>query len=253
MIFDCDSHLSPYRNHAKAIDAAGLNNLFEEAGVERALIWLMPQGVDDVRESNRYVHQSARRYPRFLPFGWTNVAEGLGKAKDEVKRCLLEYGFPGVKLNGAQNEYAIDCREAMLVCETIARYDGMIAFHIGADSPDFTSAYRAANVARAFPETTILMVHMGGAAEPDRAHEVIEVAKVHPKMMLIGSAIAAQRVKQAIDILGSERVLYGSDSPFHSLDTALADYASMLNEYSEIQRDMVMYENAARIFLGQPD
>jgi len=240
--------MSPYVNHDKAIDAAGLNEMFETAGVERALVWLMPQGVFDVSESNKYVYENSKLYPRFFPFGWVNVREGVQKAKDDVKRCLSEYGFPGVKLNGAQNDFPIDSKEAMQVCEFIAGEGGMIAFHIGEDIPDNTAVFRAANIAKTFPETTILMVHMGGAGDPSRAKEVVEAAKQHSNMLLIGSSIEISKVKDAIDALGADRVLYGSDSPFHSLDDALRDYQLMLGAYSEAEKDAVMYKNALRVF-----
>lgn len=248
MIFDCDTHMSPYRNHDRAIDAKGLNNLLETAGVDKALVWLMPQGVSDVSESNEYIYESAKIYPRFLPFGWANVMEGVDKAIDDVKRCIIDFGFKGVKLNGAQNEYKIDSPEAMKVCEAIAANKGIIAFHIGADSPDNTGAFRAANVAKAFPETTILMSHMGGAGEPDRAEEVIEHAKRCPNMMLIGSAINVSRVKLAILELGADRVMFGSDGPFRDVAGAIGGYLQTLSDIEQTEMDAVMYKNALRIF-----
>jgi predicted TIM-barrel fold metal-dependent hydrolase len=70
-----------------------------------------------------------------MPFGWVNVREGLENAKKDAEQCLSEFGFPGVKLNGAQNEYQIDSPKAMAVIERIAAHDGIVAFHIGVDSP----------------------------------------------------------------------------------------------------------------------
>ena len=248
MIFDCDTHLSPYRNFDGAIDAAGLDDMLASAGIDRSLIWLMPQGVDDVSESNRYVYDSAKQYPRFFPFGWSNVREGLEKALYDAKMCLSDYGFKGVKLNGAQNDYHIDCPEAMKVCEYISKEKGIIAFHIGADFPDNTSAARASNVAKAFPETTILMIHMGGAGEPDFAREVIDAAKIYKNMMLVGSYVNIEHVKAAIDELGAERVIYGSDAPFSEPIGVLKQYDTMLSGYDQEVKEAVMYKNAFRIF-----
>ena len=250
MIFDCDTHMSPYVNHDRAIDASGLNDMLQKAGIDRALVWLMPQGVDNVSESNKYIYDSAKTYPIFFPFGWTNVMEGVDKAIDDAKRCLVEYGFRGVKLNGAQNNYPIDSPDALKVCEVIAKNNGIIAFHIGADSPDNTGAFRAANVAAAFPDTTILMVHMGGAGRPnpDRSAEVIAEAMKHQNMMLVGSEIYPEKVKIAIDTLGAGRVMYGSDSPFSKTEDALNNYKELLKEYDDEVRDAVMYKNALRVF-----
>lgn len=249
MIFDSDTHMSPYKNFDGAINAEELNDILAESNVSKAVVWLLPQDVDDVSESNRYIYDNAKKYSRFaVPFGWSNIREGEEKAIKDARICLEEYGFRGVKLNGAQNHYPIDCPPAMRVCEVIARNKGIIAFHIGSDEPDLTSARRAGNVAKAFPETTILMIHMGGTVEPDHSREVIEAAKIHSNMMLIGSAIDVSRVKTAIDELGPERVMYGSDIPFRDPKACAAMYEKMLEPYSREVRDLVMYENAKRVY-----
>ena len=249
MIFDCDTHMSPYRNFEGAVNAEQLNDMLARGGVDQALVWLLPQEVEDVSESNLYIYENAKKYPRLaVPFGWANVMEGEQKALQDARTCLLEYGFKGVKLNGAQNAYYIDSPSAMRVCEEIAKNGGVIAFHIGADEPDFTNASRAAAVAKAFPETPIMMVHMGGAGSPDRSSEVIAAAKECPNMWLIGSAIGAASVKTAIDELGAERVMFGSDSPFADPRACAAAYDEMLRPYDQAVKDLVMYQNAQRLF-----
>jgi len=56
----------------------------------------------------RHIRFFGRRRGRILGFGWSDPNLGIQKAKDEVKRCIDEFGFYGVKLNGAQNDYSID-------------------------------------------------------------------------------------------------------------------------------------------------
>lgn len=170
---------------------------------------------------------------RMVPFGWANIREGAEKAREDARLCLEEYGCAGVKLNGAQNEYYIDCPEAMSVMEVVAARNGMIAFHIGADYPDFTDPIRAERAARAFPDTKFLMVHMGGAGEPDVSQRVIETAARNPNMYLVGSAIPAAKVKAAIDTLGPDRILFGSDTPFYDAADVIREYDRMLSGYDE--------------------
>lgn len=248
MIFDADTHLSPYRNFELSIDAAEWSDIIDRAGIDKALAWLLPQKVNDVAESNRYLYESAKRYPKMVPFGWANIGEGKEKALRDAIICLEEYGFSGVKLNGAQNSYFIDSLEAMEVCEAIAKRGGIIAFHIGADAPDHTSPWRAAASAKAFPKTPILMIHMGGALEPDVSETVIEAAREHSNMMLVGSAIGVDKVKNAIDALGASRVMFGSDTPFFDAIDHLSNYHSMLKPYSEEDARLVLGGNAQRIF-----
>ena len=252
MIFDADTHMSPYRNFPDAISAPELNDRLAAAGVDKAVCWLLPQGVDDVSESNRYIYDNCKQMPRFVPFGWANVMEGEDKAVRDAITCLDEYGFRGVKINGAQNYYPIDSLAAMHVCEEIAKRKGVIAFHIGFDEPLMTSPFRAATVASAFPETPILMIHMGGASatEENASRTVIDVAKLCPNMYLIGSAIQAECVKTALDELGAHRVMFGSDVPFRDPLACIRDYDEMLQGADAQTRKQVMYQTAYDLFCG---
>ena len=136
----------------------------------------------------------------------------------------------------------------MSVMEGVAARNGMIAFHIGADYPDFTDPIRAERAARAFPDTKFLMVHMGGAGEPDVSQRVIETAARNPNMYLVGSAIPAAKVKAAIDTLGPDRILFGSDTPFYDAADVIREYDRMLSGYDEEVRRKIMGENAGRLF-----
>lgn len=253
MIFDADTHMSPYKYTDNSVSAEQARDVLQRAGVDKAVCWLMPQMVDDVSESNRYIYDRCRSIPMYVPFGWANVREGEDKAVRDAVTCLEEYGFCGVKINGAQNEYPIDSLPALHVCEEIAKRNGIIAFHIGTDSPNFTNPYRAGLAANLFPETTIVMIHMGGASKTDHnvSRHVINVAKTCPNMVLIGSAIGAKDVKIAIDELGSDRVMFGSDFPYGNIDASLADYRQMLGGYDASAAENVMYNTARRVFLDR--
>lgn len=248
MIFDCDTHLSPYRMLPESIDAAEWNDAMERAGIDKAICWLMQQKIDTVFESNRYIYQSAKRYSRMVPFGWVSLKEGIDASLDETTRCLQEYGFRGMKINGSQNFHNIDSPETLRIVERIAQLGGMVAFHIGADSPEYTHPRRAAVVARLYPEMPVIMVHMGGAIEPDVSESVIEIAAENPNMMLVGSSVPVAKVANAIRRLGPERVLYGSDTPYHESATVILErYRSMLREFDAETSELVLGGNAMRM------
>ena len=130
----------------------------------------------------------------------------------------------------------------------IAGLGGILGFHIGADYPEYTSPLRAENVAKRFPGMPVLMIHMGGAGTPDVSESVIEAAGRNPNMYLIGSAISVDKVKQAIDVLGADRVMFGSDTPFADPSEVLLRYEEMLASYSEEVKQKVMGLNAKRLF-----
>ena len=209
MIIDADVHISPTPQGGNSVTVDELLRRMDRAGVERALTWLQPPYErGEVTQGNAYVYQAARAHPdRIVGFGWTDPSLGVERAKDEARRCVEEYGFPGVKLNGAQNDFVIDDPEISLpVIETIAALGVALALHIGADAYERTHPSRAGAIARRFPELPILMVHMGGAAFHDLSRAAIETAQACPNLTIVGSAVRPIPILRAIKTLGAERV-----------------------------------------------
>ncbi|GHV37746.1 hypothetical protein AGMMS49546_06520 [Spirochaetia bacterium] len=249
MIIDADTHISP-TDDENAIRVEELIRQMEKSRVDRALCWLQPPYMRAIDDSLKYVYESVRTYPdKLLGFGWVDPHFGVEKGKATVKKCLDEYGFYGVKLNGAQNSYRIDDEKmALPIIEEIAKAGSILAFHIGTDAYDYTHPYRAANIAQRFPELTILMVHMGGVSSPDLSSVCIEMAVKHKNMHLIGSCVRYNSVVKAIQTLGASRVSFGSDTPFSIMHADVCAYQAFLSDLftAEDQR-LVMGENICRL------
>jgi len=247
MIVDCDSHFSPFRKLPISINAEEWNDQMAEAGVDKAICWMMQQHLDEPQQSNKYVYDNSKKFARIVPFGWIMLPQGLQKTLDEVKRCLEEYGFYGIKINGSQNHHNIDSEESLKVIDMVAKAGKIVAFHCGAEAPEFTDPARAARIAKLYPELRIIMVHMGGVIEPDMSEKVIEAAKTSPNMMLVGSAIPIQRVANGIRKLGADRILFGSDTPYHGRTREkLDEYREMLKEFDAKTSELVLGENGKK-------
>ena len=109
MIIDADTHISPTFESGNSIPVEELIRRMDRAGVDRAVTWLQPPYGREVKHANAYVYEATKRYPdRILGFGWADPNLGVEKARDMLRKCLSEYGFYGVKLNGARvNPYAL--------------------------------------------------------------------------------------------------------------------------------------------------
>ena len=250
MIIDADTHISPTGEDANAITIDELLRRMDRAGVAKALTWLRPPYMREIDESNAYVRQAVQQYPaRILGFGWADPRLGLDKARDAVKRCIEEYGFYGVKLNGAQNSYYIDDPGISLpIVEEIAKTGKLLAFHVGTDAFEATHPFRVAKIARMYPEVQILMVHMGGVGYADLSNAAIEMAQECPNLTLIGSAVRAVAVLKAVRVLGADRVCFGSDTPFALMHVELAKYNALLDgEVTPEEKQMIMAGNIARL------
>jgi predicted TIM-barrel fold metal-dependent hydrolase len=250
MIIDADTHISPTGEDAMAITVDDLLRRMDRAGVDKALTWLRPPYLREIDASNAYVYQAVKQHPdRILGFGWADPRLGVDKAKDAVKKCIDEYGFYGVKLNGAQNSFYIDSPVLSLpVIEEIAKTGKLLAFHVGTDAYEQTHPFRVGKIARQFPEVQILMVHMGGVAYADLSNAAIEIAQAHLNLTLVGSAVRAVAVLQAVKTLGATRVCFGSDTPFALMHVEVAKYNALLDgEVSAEEKQDIMAGNIARL------
>ena len=248
MIIDADTHISPTGGDF-ALEAHMAR--MARSGVDKTLTWLKPdyEGTG-IEGHNAYVYQAMQKYPdQILGFGWADPTVSVEHALKMVHQCIDEYGMHGIKLNGAQNYYYVDDPELSLpVIDEIAKTGKLLAFHIGPDEYERTHPFRAAKIARLYPEMGILMVHMGMTSS-DMNDAVIEMAQECPNMVLVGSATTAKAVLKAIQILGADRVCFGTDAPFQMQHVVRATYEALLeDEVSEEEKALVMGGNITRLF-----
>jgi len=248
LIVDADTHISPTGgNFALEAHMARM----ARAGVDKTLTWLKPDYAGTgIEGHNAYVYQAMQGYPdQILGFGWADPTVGVDHAKDMVKKCVYEYGMHGAKMNGAQNNYYIDDPElALPVAQEIAKTGKLLAYHIGPDAYERTHPFRAAKVAKMFPEMNILMVHMG-MTDRNMINAVIEMAQECPNMYLVGSATTYRAVLTAIKALGADRVCFGTDAPFQWPHVVLATYNAALDgKVTKEEKALVMGGNIARLF-----
>ncbi|NLG51924.1 MAG: amidohydrolase family protein [Chloroflexi bacterium] len=249
MLIDADCHISSSKFNNVAITADELIAKMDRDGVDKALVWIAPPYTRDIEPENKALYEATRRYPdRLLGFGWANPHLGHQRTLDDIHRCFEEYGFLGIKFNGAQDDYVIDDPElALPYIEEAARFGKPIAFHIGADFYENTHPIRMGRIAARYPNIPMLMVHMGGAALPSLDRSAVEVAAEHPNITLIGSAVSPKSILRAIQVLGPDRVAYGSDTPFQLLHVELAKYRALLRDLPADAQVRVMGGTIARV------
>lgn len=248
MIVDCDIHISA-RGEEGELAVEGLMRLMDENGVDKAIAWPMVSYTRQVAEDNRAIAQGMKKYPeRIIGFGGLNPQLGIEQARDELKRCIEEYGMKGFKLNGARDGYYIDDPElAYPLIEKASQSGVVLAFHSGVNDPARTHPWRIGNIARSFPNTKILMVHMGGAGSPGLYDAAIKIAQQFPNINLVATEADPKAIKRAIKVLGATRVCYGSDEPFTLMKVALAVFKVLLEELSTPDRELIMGQNILRI------
>lgn len=247
MLFDADTHISSERGGMRS-SVNRLLSAMDTAGIDKALVWLHPAQTQDeycdYDAQNEYVFREASRHSdRLTPVGWLNPLNSTdAQIERRIQKLREEYGCGCVKLNGAQNFYDITSPRMMeCVLPMLTRAGMALAFHCGNDIN--THPRKVQKIASMFPNTSILLVHMGQTA----CEEAIAAAKISPNIMLVGSGMSDYSyVRQAVLSIGAHRICYGSDFPFANMREMLIEYDSALEGVSDADKALVMCENIAR-------
>ena len=134
--------------------------------------------------------------------------------------------------------------------EEVAKRDLILAFHCGANDSARTHPWQVGQIAKKFPETTILMVHMGGAGfGPALYDAALRAAKECSNICMVASECSGEAIENAIRTLGADRVMYASDTPFVAMKYGWAQIQAVLEDFSEEEKKLVMGENAAKMLI----
>ena len=92
----------------------------------------------------------------------------------------------------------------------------------------------------------ILVAHMGGVGHADLTDAMIEVAQECPNIMLIGSMVRTKAIWKAIEQLGTDRVCYGSDTPFDIMHACVGKYKALIEDLPLDDQEKIMGGNLLR-------
>jgi len=249
MYIDADTHLNG-RGSGPGINADELLRQLDAVGVDMAISWPMVSLAGATAADNLAIYQAAQKHPdRIISFGGVNpVVAGIEDAKAELKQCLDDYGVKGVKLNGARDGYYIDDPKLSLpLIDMVASAGRVLGFHCGANDFEKTHPFRIAKISEMYPDLKIMVIHMGGSGAPHMHDAVIELAAQYPNWYLIDSEADYRKVLQAVDILGADRVCYGSDTPFCPMRYERGMRDVIYQDLTPEQKALVMGGNIARM------
>ena len=211
MVIDAHVHIGSF----------GVTYPFAESGTDGVIRLLRNQGVDyalvssakalwyDCAEGNREALVASKEYKEIFPLLVVNPWHP-DEALRDLKNCRRE-GFVGVKMHPNCHGYALSSRLAEPVlrfceCERIP----VLTHCAGGDPLSGDRAVRA--VAERFPDLVLVLGH--GGIFSDR--EIAQVAKDHPQLYIeISVEYEAGKLEATVDMLGTDRIMFGSDCPLH--------------------------------------
>ena len=186
-----------------------------------------------------------KKHPeQIIPLVWTNASEGK-IAYDMLEHYLRDEGFAGAKLQSLFDGYTVDAPCVDPVMELARHYKKPVFIHCG--HPPFSLPWQIGLLAKRHPDVPIVMIHMGhghGVYIEGSVNTALEYDNLYLECsgMPMGSWI-----KAAYEQVGSNRIMFGIDSPFH--DPSVEIQRVMTCGLDDKALQDVFYNNAAK-FMG---
>lgn len=180
----------------------------------------------------------------FVSFCYLNPLLGERAVMGEIERCVTRYGVRGIKLEVANNA-AHSCmrhiaRAARTFNLTVLQHSWSTT-HIGdrkhQSDPEDTAAF-----ARRFPDVRIIMAHLVGIG-----YRGVLAAKGLPNLYVDTSGGFPEEglIEYAVEHLGADHVLYGSDLPIRELSVKIGSILSA--NIPAAAKRQILAENTARL------
>ena len=235
-IIDAHSHVGRFGSWANvSCTAEELLEKMDASRVERSVLF----GPD-----NLLIRRTVRGHPmRFVGYVWPNPHDK--GALRLVTEAVRTWGFKGIKLHPLVNAFLPTDEEVTPIVEFAGKERIPVAIHSG--HPPFSLPWSIGELAEMYPEVRIVMLHMG------HAHGVyiqaaINTAKKHDNIILETSGVSMHsKIKEAVEKVGEDRVVFGSDYPFHDYSVELQKVK--VAGLTESQEELVLYRNAMKLLL----
>lgn len=192
------------------------------------------------------------RTPGFRSFGSIHPANPEWPA--ELER-IAALGLKGIKLHPEYQQFFVDDPAAIQVVKAASAYGLWVLFHAGADvglpPPFHCTPDRVIRLRQAVPEARIILAHMGGYLLWE------EVLRALPEMdALLDTSFCLPNHPERWDLFaslirenGTDRILFGTDSPWEDQGIALQRTTDFFARYAFTpdEQAAILSQNARRI------
>ncbi len=240
---------------ARLATAEELLTAMEEEGMAQAVVFGFPwRRLSTMRRHNDYILEAQHRYPRHLiGFACVNALES--GAAGEVERCLAA-GCRGVgELAFYQEGLGSDILTALApIADLCQGYGVPLLLHTnepvghtypGKSPMQLGDLYK---LIQAFPDLTIILAHWGGGLffYQLMKKEVADVLRhVYFDTAASPYLYRPEIYRLAVDIMGPEKILFGSDFPLLRPNRYLVEMAA--GGLSPEQQRLITAENARQM------
>ena len=244
----------------------GVIELMDKAGVDKAVIfpvdWESVTGPPNVpvRDQNKAHADAAKKHPgRFTPVYALNPTRG--DAMDRAKEAIEDWGMKGFYLMPASG-FQPDDPVCYPLYQKCVDWKVPVIIHSGKEIAhwDYCHPFKIANVGLMFPDLKVVIGHAGTRIYRREAIEACIVPNVYMDFSEYQGFYHTQPEKfynwlrDAIDAVGPEKVLFGSGFPNPNVLTPEAEWVKAITEpktdvkFTQEEIEWVMGKSAANVF-----
>jgi predicted TIM-barrel fold metal-dependent hydrolase len=208
VIVDAHLHVDDIPALGWKLEAAECVRRLDEAGIARGVVMTIVDAPEVNPDAIELIAEACAAYPGRLD-AFARIHPWYGERSVALLERAFELGFKGLKLHPVTTIAHPSGEDTLRLIRVAAAHGAPTLFHCG-DEP-MSTPLAVAQAARACPDATVILGHMGGYFHVD---EAIAVAERHANVVLETSAMPyPAKIREAVDRVGATRVLYASDGP----------------------------------------
>jgi uncharacterized protein len=228
-------HVGDFPLFDVGLDGDGLVALFEEWDYAAGIVF---------HPDNALVRELVEGIPNAWALYWANPR--VAGCTEECAEFLDHPKFLGVKLHPLLDAYHPNDPGVHPVARILVERGMPALIHSG--HPIFTLPWSIEELVVEFPELKVVLGHMGHG-NIVYINAAIDVAARHSNVWLETSGMPMHsKIRTAVRRVGEEKVMYGSDAPFH--DPGVEIRKVQASGLEEEQERRVLGTNARRLFWG---
>lgn len=248
-LIDAHAHLGQSLfGNSQSVDEL-LASMDENGIVQAAVMPLKPRGYHLGPENDR-IAAAVRAYPdRLLGLARVDPRQG-DAALRELRRCLEDLELVGLYLHPFEEQFVANDEMVFPLMEELQARG--LPLLLAGGYPGFSHPSQIGDLARQFPEVTIIATHGGqlnisGLLLADAGR----MLRMSPNVVMETSGIYREDfIEDTVAELGPERVLFGSNAPY--LDQGFEAARVRLAHLDAAAKTAMASENAMRIFAASP-
>jgi len=215
----------------------------DKCGVEKATVFPFNEINAGVSFSiaNDFIASAVQKYPARL-IGFCRLDPTAGeKSLEELERAVNVLKLKGVKLHPMAQNFTPENKYVLKIVENAADLNVPIVFDAGKSIfPNKSLGELAGKV----KDAKIIFAHMRGEGYLEAA---LENDNIYLGTVKTGEL---NRIQEAIAVLGAERIIAGSDSPYGDMKYEIINKFEEIEELGEREKELIRGKNMERLVSG---